>query len=72
MALDKIFPVAPVILFEFYFYLWKGRYPYETSKLITSNPLVKYNGTVRRLKPCKIKIEGAWEARKRREQEKPC
>ncbi len=38
---------------------------------IKSNLLVKYNGTVGRLKPCRIRIEGAWEQRKEREQDKP-
>ncbi len=28
--------------------------------------MVKYNGIARRLKPCKIKIEGTWELRKGR------
>ncbi len=37
-----------------------------------SNLLVKYNDTVRHLKPCKIKIKGAWESSKVREQGKPC
>ncbi len=33
---------------------------------LKSDLLAKYNGTVRRLKPSKIKIEGAWELRKGR------
>ncbi len=36
-----------------------------------SNLLVKYNGNAGRLKPFKIRIEGAWESRKVREQGKP-
>ncbi len=39
---------------------------------IKSNLLVKYNGTVRRLKPSQIKIEGAWESKKGRGQGEPC
>ncbi len=36
------------------------------------NLLVNYNGTVRHLKACKIRIEGAWESRKGREEGNPC
>ncbi len=39
---------------------------------IKSNILVKHNGTVERLKPCKIRVEGAWKSGKGREQGKPC
>ncbi len=39
---------------------------------IKSNILVKHYGTVGRLKPCKIKVEGAWESGKGREQGEPC
>ncbi len=39
---------------------------------IKSNLVVKYNGMVGRLKPCRIKIEGAWESRKGREEGRPC
>ncbi len=33
---------------------------------IKSNILVKHNGTVGRLKPCKIRVEGAWKSGKGR------
>ncbi len=39
---------------------------------LKSNLMVKHNSTVGRLKPCKLKIEGAWESRKGREQGNPC
>ncbi len=37
-----------------------------------SKILVKYSGIVKRLKPCNVLLEGAWESRKGREQERPC
>ncbi len=39
---------------------------------INSNILVLHNGTAGRLKPCKIRVEGAWESGKGWEQGKPC
>ncbi len=38
---------------------------------IKSNILVKHNGTVGRLKLCKIKVEGVWESGKGRDQGEP-
>ncbi len=39
---------------------------------IKSDTLVKHNGTVRHLKPCKIRVEVAWESGKGWEQGNPC
>ncbi len=58
--------------FGFIFYLVADIPRVGVMKEFKSNLSVKYNGTVRRLKPFKIKIEGAWESRKEREHRKPC